>query len=350
MRKKPVAEQVLVVTGASSGLGRAVARRAGVRGAKLVLAARNEDALDMAVAEVEAAGGEALAVAGDLTSPDDVAILVERALDRFGRIDSVVCSHMVTVYAEASQLHEEELRRVFEVNFFSRVRLFQATLPPLAETGGTFVDVNSALAYRGIPLQAAYCSTKAALRIFLESARVELQKHGSGVDVCCVLPGAMNTPQFERARQRIGFQPQPVPPIYEPEPVAEAVLHCVEHPLRELPVGWGAQKALWAQKLAPRLADRVLRQTGWSSQHTGEPKAVDAPDNLFDVIPGDPGAHGRFDGRARPTTAWTAARLALRSKPAALGLLGIAAPAAAVVFSQRERNRSHRLGRLVGTR
>ena len=340
MAKKPLAQQVIVVAGASSGLGRAIARRAGARNAKVVVAARNGTALDTAVAEVRASGGEALAVPGDLANPDDVAILVERTLLRFGRIDTVICSNMVTVYAEAEELADEELRRVFEVNFFGRVRLFQAALPALKESRGTFVDVNSALAYRGIPLQSAYCSTKAAMRTFLETARVELEKHRTGVDVCCVLPGAMNTPQFDRARQRMGFQPQPVPPIYEPEPFAEAVLHCAEHPVRELPLGWGAQKLLWGQKLSPRLGDRILLRIGWNSQHTDEPKPVSAPDNLFETLPGDPGAHGRFDGQARGSTAWTAARIALRSRPAALALLGLAAPAAAAALSRHGQRRA----------
>jgi NAD(P)-dependent dehydrogenase (short-subunit alcohol dehydrogenase family) len=339
--KKPLSEQVVVVTGASSGLGRAVARRAGTRGAKVVVAARNGPALDMAVEEIRASGGEALAVPGDIANPDDVAILVERAMLTFGRIDTVICSNMVTVYSEVEALEEEELRRVFDVNFFGRVRLFQAALPHLKESRGTFVDVNSALAYRGIPLQAAYCSTKAALRTFLESARTELEKHQTGVDVCCVLPGAINTPQFDRGRQKIGYQPQPVPPIYEPEPFADAVLHCAEHPIRELPLGWGAQKLLWGQKLSPRLGDRMLLRMGWKSQHTGEPKPVDSPDNLFETLPADPGAHGRFDGQARSSTAWTAARLALRSRPAALALLGVAAPAAVAALSRRSEGRSH---------
>ena len=176
---------------------------------------------------------------------------------------------------------------------------------------GTFLHVSSALAYRGIPLQAAYCSSKAGLRAFFESARVEEQKAGTGVAISLVLPGAINTPQFDRDRQKIGYQPQPVPPIYQPEPYAEAALHCMERPIRELPVSWGAQKLLWGQKLAPRAGDWVLRRNGWKSQHTDEPKPLDAPDNLFDTLPGDPGAHGRFDDQSRGSTVWTKLRLLL---------------------------------------
>jgi NAD(P)-dependent dehydrogenase (short-subunit alcohol dehydrogenase family) len=330
MTKKPVREQVVVVTGASSGLGRAIVREAGRRGARVVAGARNPDGLDGAVAEVAAYGSEAVAVEADLAGEDDCARVVEAALDRFGRIDSFVRCQMVTVYAEADRLTVDELRRVFDVNFFGGVYSFWAALPHLKETRGTFVDVNSALAYRGIPLQAAYCATKAALRTFLESARVELERAQAGVDVCVVLPGAVNTPQFDRARQKIGLQPQPVPPIYQPEPFAEAIVHLLEHPLREVPLGWGAQKLLWGQKLSPRAGDLVLLRTGWPGQTTGEPKPLDAPDNLFDTIRGDPGARGRFSEESRASTAWTTLRLT-PAKVALGALVGVGAAVATLV-------------------
>jgi NAD(P)-dependent dehydrogenase (short-subunit alcohol dehydrogenase family) len=307
--KKLLREQVVVVTGASTGLGRAVARGAGARGAKVVLAARNEEALENGVREIEEAGSEALAVPTDVTELAQVRNLVERSVERFGRIDTFVANAMVTVYAEASELEPDELRRVMDVNFFGVANCFWAALPHLRETRGTFLHVSSALAYRGIPLQAAYCASKAAGRNFLESARVELQKHGDGVAVSLVLPGAIDTPQFDRDRQKIGYQPQPVPPIYEPEPFAGAVLHCCEHPIRELPIGWGAQKLLWGQKLSPRAGDWILRRTGWKNQHTAERKPVGSPDNLYETLPGDPGARGRFSDLARKSTAWTSARL-----------------------------------------
>ena len=309
VRKKPLNQQVLVVTGASSGVGRAVARAAGERGAKVVVTARGQDGLDGAVAEIERAGSEALAVPGDISDGEFNDELVRAALERFGRIDTYVANAIVTVYAEIEQLELDELRRVIDVNFFGVVYGYRAALPALKESRGTFLHVSSALAYRGIPLQAAYCSSKAAARTFLETARVEQQKHGTGVDVSLVLPGAINTPQFDRDRQKLGKQPQPVPPIYQPEPYAEAVMHCAENPIRELPVSWGAQKLLWGQKLSPRAGDWVLRRNGWRSQHTDADKPVDSPDNLFETLPGDPGAHGRFDERARKSSAWTRLRL-----------------------------------------
>jgi NAD(P)-dependent dehydrogenase (short-subunit alcohol dehydrogenase family) len=311
VRKKPLSEQVVVVTGASSGLGRAIARRAGERGAKVVVTARNEEALENGVAEIERAGSEALAVPADCAEREQVEGVVARAVERFGRIDTYVANAIVTVYSEAARLEPDELRRVMDVNFFGVAYGFWASLPHLRVSKGTFLHVSSALAYRGIPLQAAYCASKAGLRAFLESARVEEQKAGTSVAVSLVLPGAINTPQFDRDRQKIGYQPQPVAPIYQPEPFAEATLHCAERPVRELPVGWGAQKLLWGQKVAPRAGDWVLRRPGWKSQHTGEPKPLDAPDNLFDTLPGDPGAHGRFDHRSRGSTVWTRLRLML---------------------------------------
>jgi NAD(P)-dependent dehydrogenase (short-subunit alcohol dehydrogenase family) len=311
MQKKPLAEQVVVVTGASTGLGRAVARGAGEQGAKVVVAARNEEALGHAVEEIERVGSEALAVRTDVADLEQVQALVAGAVERFGRIDTFVANAIVTVYAEAEKLEPDELRRVMDVNFYGVVHGFWAALPHLRESRGTFLHVSSALAYRAIPLQAAYCASKAACRNFLEAARVELQKAGDDVAVSLVLPGAINTPQFDRDRQKIGFQPQPVPPIYQPEPFAEAALHCAEHPLRELPISWGAQKLLWGQKLSPRAGDWVLRRNGWKSQHTGEPKPVDSPDILFDTLPGDPGAHGRFDRQSRASTLWTRLRLLL---------------------------------------
>ena len=300
---------MIVVTGASSGVGRAIARAAGERGAKVVVAARGEDGLNAAVEEIERAGSEALAVPGDLAERAQNEELVRRSLERFGRIDTFVANAIVTVYAEVEQLEPDELRRVLDVNFFGVAYAYWAALPALKESRGTFLHVSSALAYRGIPLQAAYCSSKAAARTFLESARVELQKHGHDVAISLVLPGAINTPQFDRDRQKLGKQPQPVPPIYQPEPYAQAVLHCAEKPIRELPVSWGAQKLLWGQKLSPRAGDWMLRRIGWKKQHTGEDKPVDSPDNLFETLPGDPGAHGRFDEEAKGSTAWTRLRL-----------------------------------------
>jgi NAD(P)-dependent dehydrogenase (short-subunit alcohol dehydrogenase family) len=331
-RKKPLNQQVIVVTGASSGLGRAVARLAGRRGAKVVVTARSSEALDACVREIEAFGSEALAVPADCTVQDEVAQVVEQAADRFGRIDTYIANAIVTVYAETYRYEPDELRRIMDVNFFGQVYGYWAALPHLRDSKGTFLSVQSALAYRGIPLQGGYCASKAALRNFFESARVELMKDNSGVDISVVHPAAINTPQFDRDRQKIGKQPQPVPPIYQPEPFADAVLHCCEHPIRELPIGWGAQKLMWGQKLSPRAGDLMLLRMGWKGQHTDDDKPLDSPDNLFETLPGDPGAHGRFDAQSRNSTLWTSLRLRR-------WLVGAAVVGAAAVAGSVERNR-----------
>jgi len=334
MAKLPIQDQVVLVAGASSGIGRAVARAAAARGARVVVSSRSAGALDAALEEIGHAGADGIAVPADITSDADVDRLVAQALERFGRIDTVVATAFVSVYAEVDRLELPELERIVDVNFIGRVRLFKAALPALRRSRGTFVDVNSALAYRGVPLQAAYCATKAANRAFWEGARVELDHEGADVAISVVLPGAVNTPHFDRVRQKTGLQPQPVPPIYQPEVVAEAVLHCCERPERELPVTWGAQQALWGAKAAPRLLDRWFRRTGWDSQTTGEPKPVAAPDNLGDTLPGDPGAHGRFDDVARTSSAWTAARLA-RGRLAAAGAVFVGAGLATMRLRSR---------------
>ncbi|HYY02759.1 MAG TPA: SDR family oxidoreductase [Gaiellaceae bacterium] len=327
-RKKPLAEQVVVIGGGSYGLGRAVARAAADRGACVVVGARTAEALEATRREIEAAGAQGLVVETDVSDRTQVERLAATAVERFGRIDTYIANGMVTVYAEAHRLEDDELRRVFDVNFFGGVYGYWASLPHLRTSRGTFIQIASALSYRGIPLQAAYCSTKAALRTFFETARVEQEKERSGVDVCVILPGAINTPQFDRARQKIGLQPQPVPPIYQPEPYAKAVVHCCEKPIRELPVSWGAQKLLWGQKLSPRAGDLMLLRMGWKAQHTGELKPKSSPDNLFAVIPGDPGAHGRFDDRSREGSAWTWLRLHGGKE----ALIGLAALGAATVL------------------
>ena len=306
MSKKPLSEQVVVITGGTAGLGRAIARLAARRGARVVVAARGGEGLDATVAEL---GPGAVGVHADVASLDDCHRIIEEAIDAFGRIDTFCANAMVTVYQEARDLLPEELRRVLEVNFLGAVNCYWAALPKLVETQGTFSHVSSALAYRGIPLQAAYCSSKAAGRAFFETARVEHRKHGIPVEITLSLPGAINTPQFDMARQYVGKQPQPVPPIYEPEPFAEAVVHTFEHPVRELPVGWG---------------DRMLLRSGWSGQHTGEDKPVGSPDNLFEPLPGDHGSRGRFGKRSRRSTLWTSLRLRRLILGAAVAGVGLA--------------------------
>ncbi len=295
-----IRDQVVVVTGASSGVGRAVARAFGARGAKLGLVARTREALLNAAREVEEAGGEALVLPLDVAD----AAAVERAADavvaRWGRIDTWVNDAMVSVFSPVKELTAAEVRRVTEVNYLGFVHGTLAALRHmLPRDEGHVIQIGSALAYRSIPLQSAYCASKAAIRGFTDSLRCELRHDRSRVSVSMIQLPAVNTPQFEVVRSRLPNRPQPVPPIYQPEVIARAVLHVAEHPVRELWVGWSTLEAIVGQRLFPGLLDRYLGRTGYRSQQTDEPARPDRPDNVDAPLPGDRGAHGDFDARAR---------------------------------------------------
>jgi NAD(P)-dependent dehydrogenase (short-subunit alcohol dehydrogenase family) len=232
---------------------------------------------------------------------------------------------MTAVLAELWDCTPEELLRVTQVTYLGSIHGIQAALRRFRPRDrGVIVQVGSALSRRGIPLQSSYCGAKHAVKGALDSLRAELIDEGSNVKVSLVqLPGH-NTPQFDWVRTRLHKHPQPVPPIYQPEPFAEAVVHTFEHPVRELPIGWGAQKLLWGQKLSPRAGDLVLLRSGWSGQHTAEAKPVGSPDNLHRPLPGDRGARGRFSARSKASTLWTSLRLRRSVVAAAVAGAGLA--------------------------
>ncbi|HET7826035.1 MAG TPA: SDR family oxidoreductase, partial [Anaeromyxobacter sp.] len=295
-----IGDQVVVVTGASSGVGRAIARAFGGQGAKVALIARTREALENAAREIESSGGEALVLPLDVAD----AAAVERAADdvvaRWGRIDTWVNDAMVSVFSPVKEMKADEYRRVTEVNYLGFVHGTLAALKHmLPRDEGHVIQIGSALVYRSIPLQSAYCASKAAIRGFTASLRCELRHDRSRVRVSLVELPAVNTPQFDVVRSRLSNRPQPVPPIYQPEVIARATLHVAEHPVRELWVGWSTFAAILGQKLFPGLLDRYLARTGYRSQQTDEPAVPGRPDNVDRPLPGDRGAHGRFDGRAR---------------------------------------------------
>ncbi|HEX6511228.1 MAG TPA: SDR family oxidoreductase [Chloroflexota bacterium] len=296
----PVSQQVVVITGATSGVGRACAQAFGSYGARVGLIARGEEALRAAATEIEQAGGEALPLPLDVASSDAVEQAAAAVEQRWGRIDTWVNDAMVSVFSPAMQMTMEEIRRVTEVNYLGCVYGTMAALKRMRKHNeGAIIQICSALAYRSIPLQSAYCATKAAQRAFSDSVRTELLHDGSHVRVSVLILPAVNTPQFDVVRTRLPRHPQPVPPIYQPEVIAEAVLYAAEHPVREMVIGGGALKAVIGQKLIPGLLDRYLARTGFDSQQTHAPIEPGRPDNLFAPLPGDPGAHGDFDSRSR---------------------------------------------------
>ncbi len=292
--------QVVVVTGASAGVGRAVARAYGRRGAAVGLLARGRDGLEGARADVEAAGGRALALPTDVADPGQVEAAAAAVEETLGPIDVWVNNAMVSVFSPVKETAAGEFRRVTEVTYLGYVHGTLAALRRmLPRDRGVIVQVGSALAYRAIPLQAAYCAAKHAVLGFTESLWCELLHDGSRVRVVMVQMPALNTPQFDWVRTRLPRRPQPVPPIYEPEVAAEAVVWAAGHRRREVSVGFSTLEAIAGERLAPRLLDHYLARIGYEAQQTDGPVPPGRPDNLWGPVAGDHGARGAFTGRAR---------------------------------------------------
>jgi NAD(P)-dependent dehydrogenase (short-subunit alcohol dehydrogenase family) len=291
--------EVVVITGASAGVGRATARAFAEQGAHIGLLARGRDGLEAAKREVEEVGGKALVLPVDVANPEQVEGAAAAIEDKFGSIDIWINNAMVSVFSPVKQVTAEEYRRVTEVTYLGCVYGTQAALRRmLPRNSGVIVQVGSALAYRAIPLQSAYCAAKHALQGFTESLRCELLHDGSKVRVTMVQLPALNTPQFSWVKSRLPNKPQPVPPIFQPEVAADAIVWAAHHNQREVWVGWPVVKAIIANKIAPGLADHYLARTGFESQQTNIPEDQDRRDNLWAPLPGDHGAHGDFDERA----------------------------------------------------
>jgi len=291
--------KVVVVTGASSGVGRAIARAAGGRGACVALMARGIDGLEASAREVEQAGGKSLVVSLDLADPGAVDAATEQVVSTWGRIDAWVNNAMVSVFAPICEMTPEEYRRVLEVNFLGTVHGTLTALKYMRpHDRGVIVQIGSALAYRSIPLQSAYCASKAAVRGFTDSLRCELLHERSGIKVTMLQLPAVNTPQFDVVRNKLGKHARPVPPTYQPEVIARAVLYAIEHPAREMWIGWTTIKAIVGQRLVPGLLDRYLANMAWHAQMT-DLLPPTGRDNLQSPLPGDRGAHGSFDREAR---------------------------------------------------
>lgn len=325
--------KVAVVTGASSGVGRAIARAFGAEGARLALIARGREGLEAAAAELRAAGSEALVLPLDVSDSEALEAAADRAMETWGRIDIWVNDAMVSVFSPISEMRPEEFRRVMEVNYLGYVYGTLAALRVMRpRKSGTILQIGSALAYRSIPLQSAYCASKAAIRGFTDSLRSELIRERSGIRVSMLQLPAVNTPQFEVVRNRLPGHPQPVPPIYQPEVIAEAAVRSALRPRREVWIGWSTTKAIVGQRLIPGLLDRYLARNAWESQQTeslppGHPLRHDH-DNLDAPIPGDRGAHGPFDSRSRERSSeyWLRRHLGKLILAAAAASLAVAAP------------------------
>jgi NAD(P)-dependent dehydrogenase (short-subunit alcohol dehydrogenase family) len=295
--------EVVAITGASAGVGRATAQEFAKHGAYVGLIARGgagQDGLEGARKDVEAAGGKALMLPTDVADPDQVEAAADRVEKELGPIDIWVNNAMTSVFAPFTQITPEEFRRVTEVTYLGQVYGTMAALRRmLPRDRGHIVQVGSALAYRSIPLQAAYCGAKAGIRGFTDSLRCELIHDGSHVQLTMVQMPALNTPQFRWVRNKLPHKAQPVPPIYQPEVAAEAIYWAAHHNRRELYVGVSTLKAVIGNMVAPGLLDFVLARNGYKAQQTDEPADPARADNLWEPVAGDHGAHGVFDSRSR---------------------------------------------------
>jgi NAD(P)-dependent dehydrogenase (short-subunit alcohol dehydrogenase family) len=289
-----------MITGASAGIGRATAHAFARRGAKIGLLARGQEGLEAAKGEVERLGGRALVLAADVADEKAVEHAAQKLEDEFGSIDIWINNAMASVFSPIAEMEPEEYRRVTEVTYLGYVWGTLAALRRMRPRNrGVIVQVGSALAYRGIPLQSAYCAAKHAIQGFTDSLRCELIHDHKRIQVCQVDMPAVNTPQFGWVKSRLPRKAQPVPPIYQPEVAAAGIIFAVEEERREVYVGMPTVEAVVGNKVAPGLLDHYLGRNGYQSQQTSEPENPERPDNLFKPVPGDPGTHGTFDDRAR---------------------------------------------------
>lgn len=318
--------EIVVVTGASAGLGRAIVRAFAHDGAHIGLIARGRDGLEGARREVEELGGKAVVYPADVADAAQVEAAAAAVEEQLGPIDIWVNNAMASVFSPIKEMTAAEFKRVTEVTYLGYVYGTLAALKRmLPRDRGTIVQVGSALAYRGIPLQAAYCGAKHAIQGFMDSLRCELLHDQSHVQVTSVLMPALNTPQFRWVKSRLPRKAQPVPPIFQPEVGAAAVVWAARHSRRELYVGWPTVKAIVGNKIVPWLGDWYLAHTGYQAQQMNEPADADRPHNLWEAVPGDHGAHGVFDARAHE---WSAQVWATTHRGwltfAGLGLAGLA--------------------------
>src|SRR5215217_1323201 len=334
MNLKPIHEQVVVVVGANSGIGRETALRFAERGAKVVISGRSLPALTELVDEIQLRGGEAAAYAADVSQYEQVFALAEHAVERYSRIDTWVHVAAVSIYAPFQETRPEEFRQVIEVNLVGQAFGAMAALPHLKRAGGgALIHIGSLESKRGFPLHSAYSASKHGMIGFIDALRVELMHDGTPISVTTILPAGINTPFFDKSLTRLGVKPRPSPPVYEPGLVAEAILHAAEHPAREIYVGGAGKSMEWLHRLSPTLTDRLLSRFGYRPQMTNLPKTDRAPSNLYDHIEGYDQIQGSFSKEARSVSLYTGLEMHPRLR---WGLLGALAAVGFALLKQRK--------------
>jgi len=299
MKLKPIHQQVVVVMGASSGIGRESALQFARRGAKVVASARSEAGLASLVDEIRREGGEASSLTADVAQFEEVKRVAEHAVERYGRLDTWVHLAAVSLYAPFERTTPEEFKRVIEVDLLGQVYGAMVALPHLRREGrGALIHVSSLEALRALPYQGAYAAAKHGVKGFTEALRLELRHEGVPISVTNVMPASINTPLFNKARTKLGVKPKGLPPIYEPRVVTDAILYAAEHPVRDLFAGGAARQFAFLQALSPRAVDAFLLLAGFKGQKTKEPKSASAPDNLGAPIEGQNRVEGDFGAHA----------------------------------------------------
>lgn len=296
---KQDSRKTVAITGASAGVGRAIAQAFGTNGWQVALIARGQEGLEGAKNAIEAAGGRAIAIQADVADADALMRAADQVESELGPIDVWVNNAMVTIYASIKDISPAEFHQVTQVTYLGQVHGALAALKHMRlRNRGAIICIGSALAYRSIPFQAPYCAAKAAVRGFVNSLRSELMYEGSKITLTMIHLPAVNTPQFDWARNKFDHKAAPVKPIFQPETVADAVMRAVRENPREYWLGHSTVKAIMAQMLAPSVADRFLAKAGISNETGKEPAVRGRPDNMFEAGQGDPGAHGRFDDKS----------------------------------------------------
>ncbi len=338
IRLRPLDEQVVVITGADSGIGLATARAAAERGACVVLSSRSEEGLRRVCDGIAAEGGRAAYVAGDVADTEAMQALAAAAVREFGRIDTWVNNAAVAVYGTIEQVPLEDARRLFETNYWGVVNGSLAALPHLKASGGALINVGSILSDRAIPLQGHYAATKHAVKAFTDALRMELEKEGAPVSVTLVKPGAIDTPYPEHARNYMEAEPRHPHPVYTPEVVADAVLEAAEHPQRAITVGGGGRMIAMMGLLAPRLTDRVMEATMFSQQKRKSPGPLPQEDALYAPPPTTGRTRGDQPGYVMKSSAYTKAALNPGKTALALAAVGVGVALAgrAGLFGGRE--------------
>lgn len=336
VKLKKLSEQVVVITGSSSGIGLTTARMAARRGARLVLAARNEEALKRVTDEINARGGEAVYVVADVTVLEDVRRIAEKAEESFGGFDTWVNDAAVSIYGRVLDVPLEDHRQIFETNYWGLVHGTMVAVEHLRERGGALIQIGSALSDRAIPLQGTYCATKHAVKGFTDALRMELEEEGAPISVTLIKPSAIDTPYRQHARNLMDVEPLNPPPVYAPETVAEAILHSAEHPERDVFIGSGGKFMSLAAHHAPRLTDKVMEAALFSLQRSDEPRRPDREDSLY--APSEDGRErGGYPGYVAERSLYTKASLRPWLTCAALAGAGLAL---AALVRSRSKTRS----------